>query len=379
MTDRQTFAHGQSLSSKSATRNFDWYSEPNTKAPKGPTKSTRWRRWISGTLLIAVAGASSCGTDPFSPANSHNEGSQVTGAQFVVSASLMGLATIVLKEVSKASISWAWEDILTKSFGEKRTGDTARKEASDVLRVFKGQIDEKKLEEIQIKMNSLQNTLVHEYVRGMPESATQLALLSDKVNDLLATFNFWLDSPDYSQKSFALAHLAPYAYLSGVKVFLLNERYLASQNDKNLSQETLARLKRMAPDAARQAASYLERATGPVAEDVIRTQKIARHFQEFFEKEDFDIRQGIQYQYCAEANVEESARELLKEHKVCGPKTSLKCNNELDESCLAKAKDEAQRLFEGQNMEQNLIREVKNILWTKEIDQVIKTLKEIGT
>jgi hypothetical protein len=301
--------------------------------------------WLTVAGVLLVTGCSPAAKAPVKE-------SKLQSAQVLVTSSLMGLSVAAVSQIGKATIGWIWGRELDRFVSPTPVGDQAMEESLKAASALRAELQFEKSLMVQSKLNSLQRSLRNDYIFGLPESGTQLVLLADKSNDLMAQLEqFGDDSAGIPSWATALGNISSYATVTTLKLMIQTQR-LQEAKARPATSETLKAISKAIGVTAQESANYLRKLSGATAEKYIKKQLLIYKDEVIYGREEFGTQFGVSYRSCA----------LIKEtsEKVCAEPSSKICANDFDLGCLSIALEQAKAGMTKDRPDRTLIDKIRN-------------------
>jgi hypothetical protein len=224
--------------------------------------------------------------------------------------------------------------------------------------------------DVKIKLRALQSSLTQDYIPGLGESATQLALMNEKANDIRSAIDLYAeDKANTRHLGIALAHHRTYILASAIKMFVQSERLRMARASIGERATPVLDLKKSIHTLAKQTSSNLKKLETDVLSTYAKSRLLSYEYKVIEERETFGFKQGLTYSYCIKSKT-------LPEK--CGAPSKQICPNELNLECITKAKKEAYSSFVNAGVEKPFMDALRKDILDQSWDDVGKRLEQIA-
>lgn len=223
--------------------------------------------------------------------------------------------------------------------------------------------------DIKIKLRALQTSLTQDYIPGLGESATELALMNEKANDIRSAIDIYAeDKANIRHLGMALAHHRTYILASAIKLFVQSERLRMARASLGEKATPVLDLKKSIHTIATQTSEKLTKLETDVLYTYAKARLLSYDYKVIEERETFGFKQGLTYSYCIKSkNLSEK----------CGAPSKQICPNELSSDCITKAKKEAYNSFVKAEVEKPFMDAIRKDILDGSWDDVGKRLNKI--
>jgi hypothetical protein len=224
--------------------------------------------------------------------------------------------------------------------------------------------------DIKIKLRALQASLTQDYIPGLGESTTQLALMNEKANDIRSAIEtFAEDKDDIRHLGLALAHHRTYILASAIKMFAQSERLRIAEASLGKRASPVLDLKKSIQTLAKQTSQKLEKLETDVLSTYAKGRLLSYEYKVTEERETFGFKQGLTYSYCIKSKT-------MTEQ--CGAPSKQTCPNELNVDCITKAKKDAYDSFVTAKVEKPFMDKIRKDILDQSWNDVGTRLEKIA-
>jgi hypothetical protein len=201
--------------------------------------------------------------------------------------------------------------------------------------------------EIEIKLNTLQSSIRHDYVPGLAESTVQLALMGEKSSEILSALeSYAANEQDMNRIGMALANYHTYILATSIRIFVHSERLRIATTSLGKDATPVMQLRKAIQAMAKNSLDYTKKLETSLADQYAKNRLMAYEYEQQAEQENFGYKLNVRYSYCVKSS---------SKKRLCGPQSTLVCANEIALECVTAARKEARESFEKGKTDQPLL------------------------